>query len=56
MNLEDGLAALQVWSLHCHLTVETTGPEQGRIQDVGTVGGCNDDQVGIVVESVHLDQ
>ena len=56
MDLEDGFTALKVGGFHGYLTVEPAGPEQGRIQNVGTVGGCNDDQVGVIVEAVHLHQ
>ena len=36
--------------------VETTGPEQGRIEDIGPVGGGNDDHAGVGVETIHLHQ
>ena len=32
------------------------GPQQGRVEDVGPVGGGDDDDVGVGVEAVHLDQ
>ena len=39
-----------------HLTVEAAGPEKGGIEDVGAVGGGEDDDVDAGVEAVHLDE
>ena len=39
-----------------HLAVEATGTEQGRIEDLGAVGGGHDDHPGGGVETVHLGQ
>ncbi len=36
--------------------VETAGPKQGRVEDIRTVGRGDDDDVGIGIETVHLDE
>jgi glutamine cyclotransferase len=38
------------------VTIETSRPEQGRIQDFRTVGGGHEDDAGPGVEAVHLDE
>ena len=37
-----------------HLAVEPTRPEEGRVEDLGPVGGGEDHDAGSRVESVHL--
>ena len=56
MNLQDRLAAFDVRTVECHTAVETAGAQERRIEDVGAVGGSDDDDIGVGVESVHLDQ
>ena len=56
VHLQDGLAALQVGSLDGDLTVETPRAQQRRVEDVGTVGRRDQDNVGALVEAVHLDE
>ncbi len=56
MDLEDRLTALEVRRLHCDLTVETTGPQQGGVQDVRPVRGRDQDDATGDVEAIHLDQ
>ena len=56
MHLEDGLAAFEVRRLHRHLTVEAAGAQQCRVEHVGAIGRGNDDQVGVAVEAIHLDE
>jgi hypothetical protein len=48
--------ALDVGLVHDHPAVEAAGPQQRRVQDVGPVGGGDDDNVGVGVEAVHLHQ
>ena len=38
------------------LAVEAAGAQQRRVEDVGAVGGGDDDDVGVRVEAVHLDE
>ena len=50
------MTAFEVGTVHHHLTVETTRPEQGRIENVGPVGGGDNDHPACHVETVQLDQ
>ena len=56
MDLEYGFSSSYVGAVEHYTTVEPTGPQQGGVQDVWPVGRCDDDDVGIRVEPVHLDQ
>ena len=50
------LAALEVGGADRDLPVEPAGPQQRRVQDVGPVGGRDQDDAALGVEPVHLDQ
>ena len=54
--VEDLPAALDVRPVEGHVAVETTRPKKGGVEDVWPVGGRDDDDVGVGVESIHLDQ
>ena len=56
MDLEDLLAALDVRLIHHHTAVEAARPQQRRVEDVRPVGGGDDNDVGVGIEPVHLDQ
>ena len=56
MHLEDGGAPGHVGGLDADLPVEAAGAQQGGVQDVGAVGGGDENDVGGGVEAVHLDQ
>ena len=49
-------AAAHIRQRHDHLTVETAGAQQGRIEHIGAVGGGDDDDALVALEAVHLDQ
>jgi hypothetical protein len=53
---QDGLASDQVGPVHEDLAVEAARPQQGGVEDVGPVGGGQDDQAARRVEAVHLDE
>ena len=53
---QDRLTARQVRLGHHDLPVETAGPQQRRVEDVGPVGGRDDDDAALGVEAVQLDQ
>ncbi len=55
-TLQDRLAAAHVRPVEHHAAVEAAGAQQRRVEDVGAVGGRHDDDVGVGVEAVHLDQ
>ena len=56
MHLQHCTAARQVGVGHRDLAVEAAGPQQRRIEDVGPVGGRDEDDAGARVEPVHFDQ
>ena len=54
MHLEDFFPFLQIRKVYVNLAVETSCPEQSLVQYVCTVGGCENDDSGIGVKSIHL--
>ena len=56
VDLEDLLAALAVGAVDDDLAVEAAGPQQRRVEDVGPVGGGDQDDVVLHLEAVHLDE
>ena len=56
MDLEDLEAVLAVRSVDQHLPVETTGPQQRRIQDLWAVRRRQEDHAGARIEAVELGQ
>src|SRR6266550_7959602 len=56
VHVEDRAAALDVGAIEHDLAVEAAGPQERRVEDVRTVRGGDDDDVGAGVEAVHLDQ
>ena len=56
MDLQDGGSSVLVGKVNRDGPVETAGSRQGRVEDIGSVGGGHDDDAGIVFESVHFDE
>ena len=56
VDLEDLLAALAVGAVDDDLAVEAARPQQRRVEDVGPVGGGDQDDVVLHLEAVHLDE
>ena len=56
VHLEDALAALAVGPVDDDLAVEAARAQQRRVEDVGPVGGGDQDDVVLHLEAVHLDQ
>ena len=54
--LQDRLPAGAVRERDRDLTIEAARSQQGRVEDVGAVGGGEDDDARLVVEAVHLDE
>ena len=50
------LRPLQVGRVDADLAVEAAGAQQRGVEDVGTVGRRDQDDVGLDVEAVHLDE
>ena len=56
MHFENLFAAAHIGQRHHDLTVEPTRTQQRRIQHIGAVGGCNDNDTLVAFEPIHLDQ
>ena len=56
MHLEDRLSALEIRGLDGDLAVKAAGAQQRRVEDVGAVRGGDQDDVGALIEAVHLDE
>ena len=56
MYLEDRFPAAHVRPVQDHPPVKTTRTEQCWVQDVGPIGGGDNDDVGIGIKAIHLDQ
>ena len=56
VHLEDAVAALHVGGVDADLPVEAARAQQRRVEDVGAVGRRDQDDVGLDVEAVHLDE
>jgi hypothetical protein len=56
MHLQDAVATDHVGCIDRDLAVETARTQQGGVKDVGPVGGRDQDDVGLDVEAVHLDE
>ena len=56
MDFQDRLPPIHVRRVDHHLAVEAAGPQQGLIQDLGAVGGRQENDADVGLEAVHLDQ
>ncbi|GBD11953.1 hypothetical protein HRbin23_01636 [bacterium HR23] len=56
VHLQDGQAPLHIGQIQHHATVKAPRTQEGRVQDIGAVGGGDHDDVGGGVEPVHLYQ
>ena len=56
MHLKDLLTSRKIRRLNRHLTVKTARTQQGRIQNIRTVRRRNQDDVGVRIETIHLNQ
>ena len=56
VDLEDPFPTEEIGGIDHDLAVEAPGPEQGRIEDVGPVGGGDDDDAVVGVEAVEFHQ
>jgi hypothetical protein len=54
VHQEDLLALLQRGQTHHHLAVKAARAQKGGVQDVGAVGGRQDDDRGVLLKAVHL--
>jgi len=56
MNFEYSFPAPDIRSIYDDLTIEPAGAKQGRIEDLGSIGGGQDDDAQLRREAVHLDE
>ena len=56
VHVEDRPPPDEVGTVDDDLAIESSGPEQGGVEDVGTIGGGDEDHAPSRVEAVHLDQ
>jgi hypothetical protein len=56
VDLQDLRAALAIGTIDDDLAIEAARTQQRRIEDVGTVGGRDQDDVVLHLEAVHLDE
>ena len=56
MDFQDRFTPGKIRGLHGYLAVETPRAHKRRIQDIRPVGGSDNDQVCIVLETVHFHQ
>ena len=56
VNLQNRLTAFQIRGFDRDLTVETAWTQQSRIKHIGAVGRGNDDQIRVIVETIHLNE
>src|SRR5207253_412019 len=56
MDFENALAAANVGSSNNHATVESTGPEQSRVEHVRTVSRGHQDHAVVGLKTVHFDE
>ncbi len=53
---ENGFTPVLIRLIQHHTPVKTARAEQGRVQDIGSVGCCNHDHVGVSSKPVHFNQ
>ena len=56
MNLQNSLTALNIWLVHHNLAVKTAWTQQGRVQNIRTIGSRNNDNALVGSEAIHLNQ
>ena len=56
MDIQYLLSAAHVGVVEHDAAVEATGTQQGGVENVGTVCGSYEDDVGVDIEAVHLDK
>mmetsp|Transcript_39127 Transcript_39127/g.61569 ORF Transcript_39127/g.61569 Transcript_39127/m.61569 type:complete len:482 (+) Transcript_39127:648-2093(+) len=56
VHLQDLFPSLDVRQPHGHAAIEAPRPQQGVVQDVGTIGGGHHDDSAVPFEAVHLCQ
>ena len=56
MYLENFLSALDIWISNHNLSVETSGTEKCGVEDITSVGGCDNDNALVALKAVHFNK
>ncbi|MBA7471348.1 hypothetical protein ES707_06654 [subsurface metagenome] len=56
MHLQDRLTTLNIGAVQHHLSVKAAGAKQRRVEDIGTICRCHNDDIGGGIEAIHLHQ
>lgn len=56
VKLQNGIASFEIWGIQDHLTVEAPRAQQCAIQNVGPVGGREDNDTDIGFKTVQANQ
>src|SRR5579884_1802516 len=56
VDFQDGETPANIGLVQHDLAVEATGAQQSGVEDIWPVGGGDDDNVGILLEAIHLDE
>ena len=56
VDLQNCLAALQVWCTHRNLSVKTARAQQRRVENIRTVGRSHDDHTLTITKTIHFHQ
>src|SRR5207245_3151749 len=56
VHAQDALTTLHVGPRHDHPAVEAAGSEERRVEHIGPVGGGDQDDALVRLETVHLDE
>ncbi len=54
MHLQNLRPSFDIRQIHRYLTIEASGTQQRRIQNIGTIGSRNDDHCLIGLKAIHL--
>ena len=56
MNFQDRFTTAHIWTIQHNTAVKAAGAEQGWIKNIRAVGSSHDDDIGIGIKTIHLDQ
>ena len=56
VDLEDAEASIDVGAVDDDAAIEAAGPQERRVENIGTVGGGDQDHALVGFEAVHLHQ
>ena len=56
VDFKDFFTSLHVWKRNGDLAIKAAWTQEGRVEDIRAVCGCDDDDAFLSVEAVHLDE